>query len=454
MMLRYIAIEFIEFFSKPLYWAGLIVASMLVLGGLDQLALDRSLVKVLIVDNEPEQKQGLRIKSLVRELSGTEAIVKGASGNLEDLIDVEKADIVLSRLSNRWQASLRPRSILDHRRLARIGFTIAAVVNRLSPWETIISADSVAPSDYGKTACDVGARMCSVYREIGDPRFADLCGTSSEYSADGDYEFDGKEASACPSSGKFVLKEAIGLDYQLRKFCQPDLVDADRTRGICRPSNAPRLGSVVSILSEPQSHTRVFVPRTICLLAVFVAFVVACRSLLNETRNNTLPVVASISQGRLGSLLAAKVILTVAFSVLLVLILLELSKIQFGISVKPGLWLMLIPIAIGALSSAMLGLSIGLVVKNEVAAYAIGSIYLLILFILSGYIDDLKETDSLFSIFSYILPLKYMIAPFSSWMVLGAPVPFSELVSPNLISQCLGSFVLLLIANEYYHRTL
>lgn len=448
MILRFIGIELIEFLSKPFYWLGLVLVSVLALAGLDQLALDRSEVRVLIVDSDPALEQGDYIKKLVREVSGTRTVVKGATADLEDMIDREKADIVLSRLGDRWQATLRSRSILDHRRLARAGFTIASVINRLTPWDAVISAETVSPAGYGRTVCELGARMCAVYRDIGHPRFAELCedGTSGSL-------VEMRSAGACPNVSGAILRDAVGFDSQLREFCRTDIIDQDRTRGACRPANAPLLSSVVSMLSDPQSHTRVFVPRTICLIVVFVAFVVSCRSLLHETRNNTLMVVTAIGHGRLSSILIAKLALTVSFSVLLTLILLELSTLYFGMSLKPGFELMLLPIAMAALSSAMLGLSIALVVRNEIAVYAIGSMYLLILFILSGYIDELKETNSMLSVFSYVLPLKYIIAPFSAWMVMGDVAPMPEILPVSLLAQCLGSFVLLLFAMEYYRRS-
>jgi hypothetical protein len=453
MIFRYLAIEAIEFFAKPLYWVGLIFVSMFVLAGLDQLALDRSVVKVLIVDSEPGQSEGLYLRSLVTELSGIDAVVKPAVGGLDALIDNTNADIVLSKLSSSWQASLRPRSILDHRRLARVGFAIAAVINRRTPWESVISAETVSPTNYGRAACDVGERICSVLRAIGDPHLADLCTTPSDYQAENGYPFDSTGTTPCKNKSDIVLKNALGFDFDLKKFCQSDLIDEDRSRGLCSSEKVPTLGSVVSLITDPQTHTRVFIPRTICLLAVFIAFIVSGRSMMQETRNNTLAVITAISHGRVGLLIISKLFVTLSFVMLLVLILLELSSMRFDISIKPGLISVLIPVAVGALSSAILGLVIALLVRNEVAVYAIGSMYLLILFILSGYIDDLKETSSFFSIFSYILPLKDMIAPFSSWMIFGISPSAGEIVLPNLLPQFLGSFVLLLWATDYYRRS-
>jgi hypothetical protein len=453
MILRYTAIEALQLLARPGYWISLVVISVLVLVGLDQLALDSSLLKILIVDNEAKQLQGERIKSLVRELSGIDPVLATPRGDLETLIDETNADIIISNAAGRWQASLRPRSVLDHRRLARVGFTMAAIVNRLSPWETIISADAVAPMDYGTTACELGARICSVYRDVGDPRFEALCIDPSKYVSTDEYKFDDIKPKVCPQTGGEVLRDSLGFDFQLRKFCQPDLVDAGKTRGICKSKDSPSLESIVSLFSDPQTHTRVFVPRTICLLAVFIAFIVSCRSWMQETHNRSLIVAASITHGRIVTLIIAKLIVTLSFSLLLVVVLLEISHFHFDMSIKPGLFMMLVTVAIGSLSSAMLGLVVALIVKNEVAAYAVGSLYLLVLFILSGYIDDLKEGSSLFAVFSYVLPLKYMIAPFTSWMLLGTTASLYKAVPASLLSQCLGSLTLMLCAIEYHRRS-
>jgi hypothetical protein len=452
MFLRYLWIEAIELLARPLHWLGIVVVSIVVLAGLDELALDQNIVRVLIIDNDDTQSQGLRVKALVGELSGVESVLRRAPTNLDAVIDETKADIIILKLSDTWQASLRPRSILDHRRLARIGFGLAAIINHLTPWETVISADSVSRMDYGRTACEIGERVCSTLKAVGDTQFKALCSLPSSYTPATAYPFDDKTVIPCQNSRGTVLNDALGFDFRLKKFCDPTLVDSERSVGLCTVPDAPTLGSVVSLFGSPQSHTRVFIPRTICLLSVFVAFVVCCRSLMQETRNNTWPVILAITHGDARRLIVAKLVVTVSFVLVLVIGLLEFSNIQFDIAIKPGLIPNLLPIALGALSSAMLGLVVALVVRNEVSAYAIASFYFLILFVLSGYIDDLKDSNSVLSVFSYVLPLRFIIAPFSSWMTFGVSVPLQESITP-LLSQSLGSLALLLCAALYRQRS-
>lgn len=452
-MIRFVAIEITEFFARPVQWIVLVAASLVVLAGVNQLDLDRAVTKVLIIDNAAGQSEGWQIEKLVKELSGVAITVRASFGNFEQLIDQEQPDIVLAKSSEQWKASLRPRSILEHRRLSRTGFAIAAIINRQTPWETVISAESSAPKDFGRMICEHGVRICSVYRSAGHPKFNELCIDPRKYQP---IKFDASDDEFTPCADKqdrMVLKDAVALDYRLKKFCDPSLIDKHQTQGICKADGAPVLNSIVGIFNEPGSHTWVFIPRTICLLALFVAFLVSCRILMQERRYNTLSVVTAMSKGTIRNLVLAKLSVAAFFAMLLTLLLMAFSAYQFGITIKPGILLALLPIAIGILSSGMLGLAAALVIRNEVTLYVVISIYLLMLFILSGYIDDLKTDDFFFAIFSYVLPLKFVLAPISSWMIFGNVPDLADVVDRNLYAQLLASVIILLGASEWHRRT-
>lgn len=137
MFLRHLYTELYDLFSRPLQWMGILAVSVTILFGVDQLALDTSLIRVLIVDGSPEQAEGHHISDLISELSAIKPTLAGADLNLEQAVAGSQADIVLHKVGSFWQATLRPRSILDHRRLSRAAFSLAEVVNHIGPWDTI-----------------------------------------------------------------------------------------------------------------------------------------------------------------------------------------------------------------------------------------------------------------------------------------------------------------------------
>jgi hypothetical protein len=467
MIRRYFINELVEFFAMPFQWLGFILASMLLLLGLDQLNLDASRARVLILDSpthEEHEEEAQKVRDLVQEIAGVEAFIKTPTHDLVKMIDSEDADIILNSWGNRWQATLRSRSIQDHRRLARLGFAIATVINRQTPWDAVVGSDLMAPQDYGKTACEIGRRICAVYRSIGHPDFDALCespvddeernGTKEGVAANN--KTDDNEMVACDQKGTDqnapVLKDAKVFDRALKKACDPAQVYPDQVRGICINKSAPSLLAVVGLTSNPAAHTRAFVPRTICLLVVLFGFVIGCRSIMRDTRYNLLNTQIAAAHGRMSALIAAKVGVAVIYCLLLYVALLIFSSYYFDLSIKSGLSTISLLIFIGSLSSVMLGIAVAIVSRSETTVYLIGSVYLLLLFIFSGYIDEIRESNLLVWMTSYLLPLKHMISPFSSWMMFGASPTLAQAVPAALLSQCLGFFMILLFALEYYRR--
>jgi hypothetical protein len=404
MWMRSLHAELYDFYSRPLQWMSIILVSLTILFGVDQLALDKSVVSVLIVDTGPDQSEGHHIFDLIGELSAVEPKLSDPDQTFDQAVTNSQADIVLHKVNDLWQATLRPRSILDHRRLARTAFSLAEVVNHLGPWDTVMSADSMSRRNYRNMVCDIGEHMCAILRSVGDARYKDLClphsasdqqadATAERTAATADEAKDGspdesEDHNSCAEHKGPVLESALSLAKSLKSFCDPGLIDSARSKGVCTSESEPTLASVVSMVASPQSHTRVFIARTICLLSVFLAFVLCCRSWMQETRHNSWQVIGAIAHGNINHLLAAKIIVSTLFALLLASILLEFSAMQFGISIKPGLSVGLFALLLAAMSSSMLGLAVALVVRSEASAYIVASLYLLISFVLSGYIDD------------------------------------------------------------------
>src|SRR5262249_36008964 len=154
---------------------------------------------------------GTRVRELVQEVSDVDVLMGPSGGEGINVIDTVNPDIILSISGNRWQATLRSRSIIDHRRLARLGFTIATVINRQSPWDAVFGSDLITPTDYGKTTCEVGARICSVCRAMSHPQLSSLC-------ADRSLDQNRNPDMPCPNQKGLVLKDAVSFDSGLKRF--------------------------------------------------------------------------------------------------------------------------------------------------------------------------------------------------------------------------------------------
>jgi hypothetical protein len=441
MILRFLLNELVEIAARPLIWAGIIIASFVVLSGIEQLDLDTNRVKVLIIDSEDGQREGSRIEKLTREIEGVIPIVSASALSTAELMDKHDPAIVLSRAGNVWQATLRSRSILDHKRLARLGLMLATVINHESPWNAVISAEAFTPADARKMPCSVGARICSAYRWINHPKAQEWCS-----------RIEGDPQSSSCSGNREVLTASLAYADAIGQFCLSDHIQAEYKRGLCPDPQKTSLLAVVGQAGQPQSHTRVFVPRTIALIVIFVSFVLGCRGIMNELRYGMLHVLMTADHGRLYNLLFAKLVAIAIFSFVVLLSLLVFAQVTYGMHIKPGLGSILLQFALGIASACILGMSVALLVKDEASIYLVGCVYLLCLFVLSGYIDDIRDGNIVVWGLSYLLPLKFLVSDFSSWVLFGRNV--SSIFLVPLLAQLVATVVgIVLVCNRYRKLT-
>ena len=462
MIARLFISELSGFYARPFRWGALLAVSLLVLMGLTQLNLDLNKVRVLILNDESVEKEAAEIQEMVKELSDVEVIDANRKGDFVQAADIHRADIILkpwaqprgdpdTKASHRWQATIRSQSIVDHRRLARAGFAIATIINRHTPWDAIVGSDLMMAKDYGTTICQVGARMCSVYKSVGHPKAAALC---SDLAQRRPKDASATKTASCSEERGAVLNWAIAFDNAIHDFCKSKQISEHQLVGICKDlPGSSNLSALVGLTPDPPDHTRAFIPRTICLLVMFIAFVVGSRSVVGETKNNVLHILIAASKGRLLSILGIKALNAVLFSMLAFMTMVVFSALYFGISIKPGFTFVAMLVGVGALTSAILGIVAALVFKDEASSYVAGSVYLLFLFIFSGYIVEIRDDNPIIVIISYLSPLKHLIAPVTAWMNFGVEAQLKSGASVNLVAQGLGSIAILLLSAEFYRRS-
>jgi hypothetical protein len=438
MILRFFRNEAIEMLAAPMVWLGLIIASAVVLTGLRELDLDSNRAVVLIVDDVPgQEEEGLRLADRIQEIEG--AIPHLSTPSLDPLEVIQRINpsIILSRTEDRlWQATLRSRSIIDHRKLSRLGLMLAGVINRQTPWEVIAGTDVYSTADHASAACSIGERICSAYKWTGHPNLDEFCTNGP--------------IKACAPGKSSTLLSAGAFAGAIADFCSSEQIQTVQKHGICRNMPPASLLAVVGETNDLGSHTKVFVPRTIGLIVIFVAFVLGCRTLMVETRHNTLNTLIALDHGRLWRLLVAKILVGVLYCTFLFIALLLYVHVSFGHYIKPGLVMACLPIVIAAASSFIIGVAAALFIRDEAGVYLAGCIYLLLLFILSGYIDEIRDGSTLIWALSHALPLKFILPDLSAWALFGRQLDVTS--TAPIAAQFGGAVILLWIAAKFCRR--
>jgi hypothetical protein len=186
-----------------------------------------------------------------------------------------------------------------------------------------------------------------------------------------------------------------------------------------KAENWPMKVQISGVTADPGRHARVFVPKTIALLGYFVAFAFACRSMIRDISNNTLPIIIAALNGRWLCLIAAKICIAVMMGLIVLWSLLLFAATYQDFQIKDGLYLITVVQFNGLLVSAMLGIAFSLLARTESRIYFIGSAYLVLLVLLSGLIAKIDQKEQFLSFISSVFPLGYAMDILSDWMFFG-----------------------------------
>lgn len=216
----------------------------------------------------------------------------------------------------------------------------------------------------------------------------------------------------------------------------------------------PKKAQISGTSTDPGSHARVFVPKTIALLSFLASFAFTCRSMIRDISNNTLGPHLVASHGNWFAIVASKVCVGTIGGLLTYLALLSFAYWAQGFYLKDGFFVITVFQAFGWVASALLGMICTTLARTESRIYLIGSAYLILLVLLSGLIAKISQEDVILSWLSSIIPLAYAMDALSDWMFFGlVPSPSSstfQIMLALLIVAATGTFA----SVAFYQRRL
>ena len=211
---------------------------------------------------------------------------------------------------------------------------------------------------------------------------------------------------------------------------------------------------ISGVTADPGRHARTFVPKTIALLAFFVAFAYASRSMIRDISNNTLSTVLIASRSCWLCLIAAKTLTSVMMGLVVLWTLLLFASYSQEFQIKDGLYLSSAVQLVGLFVSGLLGIALSLFARTESRIYFIGSAYLVLLVLLSGLISKIDPAEKVLFWISSVLPLGYAMDILSDWMFFGLVPVIGNNPTQILVALLILSILTTFGAVLYYKRTL
>ena len=173
----------------------------------------------------------------------------------------------------------------------------------------------------------------------------------------------------------------------------------------------------------PGGDTQIFIPRFLAMITVFLASILATRSILRELESRTLPMLLTLPHSNWPLVLAAKLLLVLALTVSVIAFLMLTLQPMFGFYLRPGFVGFLAVHLVAACASGCIGLSLALLGRSTQAAYLSVSIYLITNLVLTGFItslDALPATGG--TMLRMLFPLTYLRPITEGWVFFGDPV--------------------------------
>ncbi len=181
------------------------------------------------------------------------------------------------------------------------------------------------------------------------------------------------------------------------------------------------LGTVVAsrMSALPGEPHRLFVPRTIGLIVVFLPFILAARSQFRETIFGTLPVLLVAPGGGWANTVVAKVMVcTWAVFMVFIFLLLTIHPL-FGFSPKSGFFSASCVQILAILVSSCLGLFVAVVALNQAQIFLSIFIYFIGLLLLSGFFFPLETAAPAVRWASHLTPLAFSGKLLEYWLFYG-----------------------------------
>ncbi|MGE5218161.1 MAG: ABC transporter permease [Chloroflexota bacterium] len=184
------------------------------------------------------------------------------------------------------------------------------------------------------------------------------------------------------------------------------------------------VGRLSALPGEPQL---LFVPRTIGLITVFIAFVIAVRNFSREVTYRTLHVLLSAPIGGWRTIITAKLTASTWLATMIFLLLLLSSRSIFGITPKAELMAHLGIQVVAILTSVCLGIIAALAARTQSQVFVSMAVYFLGLVLLSGFLFPLETAAPIVRVASILSPLTFSNPILERWLFYGASIrPFAH----------------------------
>lgn len=168
--------------------------------------------------------------------------------------------------------------------------------------------------------------------------------------------------------------------------------------------------------------SQIFIPRFLALITVFVATVLATRSMLRELESRTLPLLMTLPRSSWGMVVLAKLVFVAILTTTVMAFLLLTLQPVFGFFLRPGIIGIFGALLLAALASACIGLSLALLGRSTVQAYLSVSVYLIANLVLTGFVLSLNDLHgSGETILRALFPLTYLRPVLEGWLFFGEP---------------------------------
>jgi len=193
------------------------------------------------------------------------------------------------------------------------------------------------------------------------------------------------------------------------------------------------------------STSRLFVPRTIALLVVLLAFIFAAWSYSRHAGSRMVATILTAPRGGWGALCAATIVGAVWLSLLLCLVLLLMLRPLYGVSLKPNSGSVFLAVTLGCATSALLGLCSAALMRLDNRTHLSASIYFLFLMLSSGFLVPLSESSVVIQALSFLSPLRFVHESLEYWLFFGMGAFGPSLV---VLTAQVGVAMLLLVATS------
>jgi tetratricopeptide (TPR) repeat protein/ABC-type multidrug transport system permease subunit len=200
---------------------------------------------------------------------------------------------------------------------------------------------------------------------------------------------------------------------------------------------------IVGLAADPGTNARTVVPRAVGLITLFIAFSFSCRSMIRDISSNTLPVLLAIARNNWLTLIAAKLIASVAVAIVIFAALIIFSGWHQSFNIKPGLSMILVLVVLGSATSAVYGTLVGFIGRTETRINVLASLYIMALVLLSDFITEFDRSNHLLVALSGVLPLKFLIDPLSNWMLFGAELSLAYEGFHKMVAQLIVASTIL-----------